>query len=331
MLQRSQVSDEIICCVYCMRIVSATGSAEGPFCVTHLSESVWSSVFFQVLPVVVAALLQVNWETCPNVAPRANPCCQADTKTIIEPFQVKFLLCRFKHAQTARRQGNTILMVGLANFLVWSCLSKLYWVEKGVWCRSKVTTAMRATQKELDCGTHLRSHSIQAEVEKPGCSFWQSCVLDTVYFPGEIYCRHLWCTEMSLQWGCRRDTGCEERLPLELKSPSKLTKHSQSGNSWWGPSHVNLRIQLMHAYRMIVLIFLRFQIWSVSGLKTRWAQQARFAGIWAETAQRRTAPASATLWAFSFGDGCKYHWCWCKMCILLWVTGKSGWNQQLVF
>ena len=131
--------------------------------------------------------------------------------------------------------------------------------------------------------------------------------------------------------GCRRDTGCEERLPLELKSPSKLTKHSQSGNSWWGPSHVNLHIQLMHAYRMIVLILLRFRIWSVSGLKTRWAQQARFAGIWAETAQRRTAPASATLWAFSFGDGCKYHWCWCKMCILLWVTGKSGWNQQLVF
>lgn len=224
MLQRSQVSDEIICCVYCMRIVSATGSAEGPFCVTHLSESVWSSVFFQVLPLIVAALLQVNWETCPNVAPRANPCCQADTKTIIEPFQVKFLLCRFKHAQTARRQGNTILMVGLANFLVWSCLSKLYWVEKGVWCRSKVTTAMRATQKELDCGTHLRSHSIQAEVEKPGCSFWQSCVLDTVYFPGEIYCRHLWCTEMSLQWGVQARYWMRGKTASGVKVPEQANQ-----------------------------------------------------------------------------------------------------------
>lgn len=143
-----------------------------------------------------------------------------------------------------------------------------------------------ASQKELDCRTRLRTHSIQAEVEKPGCSFWQSHILDTislVKFIASAFGAQRWTSRGRGRW----DTGCKERrrvqLPLELKSwvksLSKLTNHSRGGNSWLGPSHVNLHIQLTHAYRMIVLIFFRFHIWSVSGLWTI-SGLNKFASLW---------------------------------------------------
>lgn len=78
-----------------------------------------------------------------------------------------------------------------------------------------------ATQEESGCGTRPRPlHS--AEVEEPGCPFWQSRVLDTADSLVKFGAGVFGAQRRASSGGCRGDTGCEERrsvqLPLELES-----------------------------------------------------------------------------------------------------------------
>lgn len=165
-------------------------------------------------------------------------------------------------------------MVGVANFLVWSGLRKLFWVEKGVWRRSRVIMAMAYNSEGVRLWDSPEATPFRPRWRSPAAPsdsqmFW-TLLIPLVKFSASVFGAQRWASSGR----CRGDTGFEERrsiqLPLELKSwvksLSRLTNHSQSGNCWLGPSHVTLHIQLMHAYHMTVLILFRFQMWSVSGL-----------------------------------------------------------------